>query len=215
VIRHAVLAPLSALLLLGLGNAAGANPQGDGPAGPPPLAVATFAGGCFWCMEPPFDVLVGVAATTSGYTGGWVENPTYEQVTAGTTGHAEAVQVTYDPAKISYEELLEVFWRNVDPTTPDRQFVDVGTQYRPAIFYHDEDQRRLAEQSRDRLAASGRFDRPLRTEIVPAGPFYRAEDHHQDYYRKNPIRYKLYRYGSGRDAFLDAVWGADREKGRP
>lgn len=207
-VKHALLISLVATLLVGFETGARANPPGGESAGQPALAVATFAGGCFWCMEPPFDDLDGVVATLSGYTGGWVENPTYEQVTSGTTGHAEAVQVVYDPARITYEKLLDVFWRNIDPTTPDRQFVDVGAQYRPAIFYHDEDQRRLAEQSRDRLGASGRFAEPIRTEIVPAAAFYPAEDYHQDYYKKNPIRYKLYRYGSGRDAFLERVWGS-------
>ena len=179
----------------------------------PGREVATFAGGCFWCMEPPFDELPGVESTTSGYTGGTEEDPTYEQVSSGTTGHAEAVRVVYDPARVSYEKLLDVFWRNIDPTAVDRQFVDVGRQYRSAIFYHDDDQKRLAEASRDRLAASGRFDGPIVTEIVPAGPFYPAEEYHQDYYRKNPIRYQWYRWGSGRDQFLEKVWGAEHKAG--
>ncbi len=173
--------------------------------------VATFAGGCFWCMEPPFDELPGVESTTSGYTGGREEDPTYEQVSSGMTGHAEAVRVVYDPRKVSYEKLLDVFWRNIDPTAVDRQFVDVGRQYRSAVFYHDEEQKRLAEASRDRLAASGRFGGPIVTEIVPAGPFYPAEEYHQDYYRKNPIRYQWYRWGSGRDQFLEKVWGAEHK----
>lgn len=168
---------------------------------------ATFAGGCFWCMEPPFDKLEGVISTTSGYTGGIQENPTYEQVSAGKTGHAEAVEVLYDPGKVSYRKLLEVFWRQINPTTPDRQFVDVGSQYRPAIFYHNEEQRRMAEESKEEMASSGRFDGPVVIEIVPAGPFWQAEDYHQDYYMKNPIRYKFYRYGSGRDQYLEKVWG--------
>jgi len=169
--------------------------------------IATFAGGCFWCMEPPFDKLEGVISTTSGYTGGMEDNPTYKEVSAGKTGHAEAVEVLYDPQKVSYEKLLDVFWHQIDPTTPDRQFVDVGHQYRTAIFYHDEEQRRLAEESRDRMAASGRFDGPIVTEIVPAGPFWPAEGYHQDYYKKNPLRYKFYRFGSGRDQYLEKVWG--------
>jgi len=176
----------------------------------PKLSTATFAGGCFWCMQPPFDKLKGkgVVSTTVGYTGGKKENPAYEEVSEGTTGHAEAIQVVFDPARIGYEELLEVFWRNIDPTTPDRQFVDVGEQYRPGVFYHDAVQKKLAEASRDRLDKSGRFDRPVRTEIVPASTFYPAEAYHQEYYRKNPVRYKIYRYGSGRDQFLRRVWDA-------
>jgi peptide-methionine (S)-S-oxide reductase len=170
------------------------------------LATATFAGGCFWCMEPPFDELEGVVSTTSGYTGGPTKNPTYQEVSAGGTGHAEAVQVVYDPGKVSYETLLRVFWINVDPTTPDRQFCDVGHQYRTAIFYHDETQKRLAEESKRALEASGRFKTPIVTEIVPASEFYVAEDYHQDYYRKNPIRYKFYRFACGRDKRLGKIW---------
>jgi peptide-methionine (S)-S-oxide reductase len=170
------------------------------------LAVATFAGGCFWCMEPPFDELPGVVSTTSGYTGGGKANPTYEQVSSGTTGHAEAMQVRYNPKKVSYEKLLEVFWRNIDPLTADRQFCDRGPQYRSAIFYHDEEQRRLAQRSKEAL--DGRFDEPIVTEITPAGAFYPAEEYHQDYYKKNPLRYKLYRWNCGRDARLAEVWGA-------
>lgn len=168
---------------------------------------ATFAGGCFWCMEPPFDKLEGVVSTTSGYTGGMEENPTYKQVSAGKTGHAEAVEVLYDPLKVSYRKLLEVFWMQINPTTPDRQFVDVGSQYRSAIFYHDNEQRRLAEESKKKMAASGRFDAPIVTPIVPAGSFWPAEEYHQDYYTKNPLRYKFYRFGSGRDKYLEKVWG--------
>ncbi|HSB72610.1 MAG TPA: peptide-methionine (S)-S-oxide reductase MsrA [Candidatus Methylomirabilis sp.] len=171
------------------------------------LATATFAGGCFWCMEPPFDELDGVLSTTSGYTGGQKQNPTYEEVSAGRTGHAEAVQVLYDPTRITYARLLDVFWRNIDPTTPNAQFCDHGTQYRSAIFYHDAAQRRLAEESRRALEASGRLKAPIVTEIVAAGTFYPAEDYHQDYYRKNPIRYKFYRAGCGRDRRLTEVWG--------
>lgn len=177
----------------------------------PAQAVATFAGGCFWCMEPPFEKLPGVRSVTSGYTGGTMPNPTYEQVCSGTTGHAEAVQVTYDPAAIGYEQLLDVFWMNVDPTTPNQQFADKGTQYRSAIFYHTEDQRRLAEASKARLAASGRFDGPIVTEITRALAFHPAEESHQDYYKKNAIHYKLYRVGSGREAFLKKHWGKRAE----
>ena len=168
---------------------------------------ATFAGGCFWCMEPPFDKLDGVISTTSGYTGGNEKNPTYQEVSAGKTGHAEAVQIVYDPGKVSYKKLLEVFWMQINPTTPDRQFVDVGSQYRPGIFYHDDKQRRLAEESKMEIAESGRFDGPIVTEITKAGAFWPAEDYHQDYYMKSPKRYKFYRFGSGRDRYLDKVWG--------
>ncbi len=172
-------------------------------------ATATFAGGCFWCMEPPFEALAGVTSVTAGYTGGHLANPSYEQVSAGATGHAESVQIVYDPAKVSYQKLLDVFWHNIDPTAVDQQFCDVGTQYRSAIFVHDAGQRKLAEASRDALQASGRFDKPIATQIVDAGPFYPAEDYHQDYYKKNPIRYRFYRHGCGRDARLAEVWGAD------
>jgi peptide-methionine (S)-S-oxide reductase len=171
------------------------------------LREATFAGGCFWCMEGPFDKLEGVVSTTSGYTGGQKRNPTYEEVSAGGTGHAEAVRVVYDPARVSYERLLEVFWHNIDPLARDRQFCDVGSQYRSAIFTHDEEQRRAAEASRAALEASGRLKGPIATQIVPAGDFWPAEEYHQDYYEKNPIRYKLYRAGCGRDARLKELWG--------
>ena len=171
------------------------------------LEKATFAGGCFWCMEPPFDKLDGVISTTSGYCGGKEKNPTYKQVSAGETGHAEAVEIVYDPSRISYAELLDVFWRNVDPTQKDGQFADTGAQYRTAIFYHNEEQRRLAETSKKELGNSGRFNKEIVTEIVAATPFYRAEEYHQDYYKKNPLRYKFYRYGSGRDDYLVRKWG--------
>ena len=169
------------------------------------LAVATFAGGCFWCMEPPFDELPGVVSTTSGYTGGRMANPTYEQVSSGTTAHAESVQVRYDPKRVSYEKLLEVFWLNIDPLTANRQFCDRGSQYRSAIFYHDEEQRRLAQGSKEAL--DGRFGESIVTEIMPASRFYPAEEYHQDYYKKNPLRYKLYRWNCGRDARLAQLWG--------
>ena len=172
-------------------------------------AKATFAGGCFWCMEPPFDKLDGVISTTSGYTGGQKANPTYEEVSAGRTGHTEAVEIVYDPRKITYARLLEVFWRNIDPTTADRQFCDVGSQYRAAIFYHDDAQRRLAEQSKQAVAQ--RLRRPVVTEVQPAAPFYLAEEYHQDYYKKNPIRYRYYRGGCGRDQRLEQIWGKDPE----
>ena len=175
-------------------------------------ATATFAGGCFWCMEGPFDELDGVLSTTSGYTGGYTANPTYAQVSAGVTGHAEAVEVAYDPQRISYQELLTVYWRNIDPTTPNGQFCDHGDQYRPAIFYHNEAQRRLAEASKEEIERTKTFSAPIVTEITQATEFYSAEEHHQDYYRKNPIRYKLYRLTCGRDARLTELWGSDRER---
>ena len=178
------------------------------------FAVATFAGGCFWCMEPPFDELDGVVSTTSGYTGGQRPDPTYEEVSRGGTAHAEAVQILYDPSRIAYAELLEVFWRNVDPTTPGRQFCDVGDQYRTAIFHHDPEQKRLADESKKRIEESGRLGRPIVTEIVAAGDFWPAEEYHQDYYKKNPIRYKVYRYGCGRDRRLEELWG-DEETPHP
>jgi len=174
---------------------------------PPTTAVATFAGGCFWCMEPPYDALPGVISTTSGYMGGQTANPTYEQVSAGRTGHAEVVQVVYDPARVSYQKLLEVFWRNIDPTTPDRQFCDSGSQYRSAIFTHDEEQRKLALASLRELERTKPFKEPIVTPIVPAARFYPAEAYHQDYYKKNPLRYRYYRAGCGRDQRLEELWG--------
>jgi peptide-methionine (S)-S-oxide reductase len=171
------------------------------------VAVATFAGGCFWCMEPPFDKLDGVISTTSGYIGGTVPRPTYEQVSTGRTGHTEAVQVAYDPSRVSYEKLLGVFWRNIDPTVRDRQFCDVGSQYRTGIFVHDADQRRLAQASKAALERTKPFAAPIVTEIADAGPFYAAEEYHQDYYRKNPLRYRYYRAACGRDARLNELWG--------
>ena len=173
------------------------------------LKTATFAGGCFWCVESDFEKVDGVVEAISGYTGGDKPNPTYEEVSAGGTGHAEAVQVRYDPAKISYKQLLDVFWRHVDPTDDGGQFVDRGSQYRTAIFYHDEEQKRIAEDSREQMEKSSRFSAPIVTEIVPLTEFYPAEDYHQDYYRHNPLRYRFYRLGSGRDQFLKSTWGAE------
>ncbi len=178
---------------------------------PPPgagQAEATFAGGCFWCMEPPFEALPGVASVTSGYIGGSKIDPTYEEVSSGGTGHAEAVRVVYDPAVVTYEKLLEVFWHNVDPLTPNRQFCDAGTQYRSAIFFHGEAQADAAKASKVALEKSGRFKQEIVTEIVAAGPFYAAEDYHQDYYKHNAVRYKFYRHHCGRDKRLQEVWGA-------
>lgn len=171
-------------------------------------AKATFAGGCFWCMEHPFDELPGVVSVTSGYTGGQKKNPTYEEVSAGGTGHAEAVQIVYDPAKVSYRKLLNVFWHNIDPTTKDRQFCDSGNQYRSAIFYHDEEQRRLALQSKAELEKTKTFKESVVTEITQASVFYPAEEYHQHYYKKNPIRYKFYRTSCGRDKRLKELWGS-------
>jgi len=170
-------------------------------------ATATFAGGCFWCMEGPFESLPGVASVTSGYTGGTKANPTYEEVSAGGTGHAESVEIVYDPSQVSYEKLLDVFWHNIDPTVADRQFCDAGTQYRSAIFVHDAAQRKAAEASL--AAVQKRLGVPVKTQIVDAGPFYAAEDYHQDYYKKNPVRYRYYRWGCGRDARLTEIWGKD------
>ena len=184
--------------------------QGAGsktPSVPAQLQKATFAGGCFWCMEHPFDELPGVVSVTPGYTGGHVKNPTYEQVSAGGTGHAESVQVLYDPAKIGYDKLLTRFWHNIDPTVKDRQFCDVGHQYRSAVFYHNEEQRRLALQSKQALEANKPFRDSIKTEIVAATEFYPAEEYHQHYYKKNPLRYSYYRLSCGRDHRLKELWG--------
>ena len=170
------------------------------------LEVATFAGGCFWCVESDFEKVDGVVDVISGYTGGHKADPSYEEVSSGETGHVEAVQVRYDPTKITYTELLDVFWRHVDPTDSGGQFVDRGSQYRSAIFYHDEQQKGLAEQSKEELNRSGRFNKPIETEILPLSSFYRAEDYHQDYYKTHPMRYKFYRFNSGRDQFLKKIW---------
>ncbi len=171
------------------------------------LQKATFAGGCFWCMEPPFDGLEGVVSVTAGYTGGTKKDPTYEEVSSGSTGHAESVEIVYDPSKISYAKLVDIFWHNIDPTVKDRQFCDIGHQYRTAIFYHGEEQRRTAEESRKALQASGSFRGPIYTEIVAATTFYPAEEYHQKYYKKNPVRYKFYRWNCGRDQRLKEIWG--------
>ena len=198
------LARAAAVFLILGGLAYGAEPN---PGGMPP-AKATFAGGCFWCMEPPYDELEGVISTISGYIGGTTKNPTYEQVSAGTTGHTEAVEITYDPRKISYEKLLEVFWRNIDPLTANAQFCDSGSQYRSGVFYHDQTQKTLAEASKKRVQSL--FKQPIVTEIVAVSEFYPAEEYHQDYYKKNPIRYNFYRYGCGRDKRLQELWGAQK-----
>ncbi len=168
---------------------------------------ATFAGGCFWCMEPAFDALKGVISVTSGYTGGEKTNPTYKDVSAGGTGHAESIEILYDASAISYQKLLDTFWHNIDPIAVNRQFCDTGNQYRSAIFYHSEEQARLARTSKTALDRSRRFSEPVATEITPAARFYPAEEYHQDYYKKNPIRYKYYRNGCGRDKRLKELWG--------
>ena len=194
--------------------AASAQPPVTGDDGPPPkvvvppgMAVATFAGGCFWCMEAPFDKLDGVLATTSGFMGGHTPNPTYRQVTRGDTGHAEVVHVVYDPSKIGYQKLLDTYWVNVDPYDGGGQFCDRGDEYRTAIFYHSEEQKRLAEATKAKLMASGPLKQPIVTQIVAAGPFTAAGAEHQDYYLKNPVRYGWYRRGCGRDLRLEAIWG--------
>jgi len=161
-------------------------------------------------MQPPYDALEGVVSVTVGYTGGQKDHPTYEDVCSGTTGHAEAVEIVYDPSKLTYEKLLDIFWRNIDPTTVDAQFADHGDQYRTAIFYHDETQKRLAQASKERLAESGKFNKPIVTEIVPAAKFWPGEDYHQKYYVKCPIRYKTYKFGSGRETFIEKMWGQSK-----
>jgi peptide-methionine (S)-S-oxide reductase len=202
-LRTAAVAALSLL--------AATQPRGPAPAHPLPRAesaTALFAGGCFWSMEHPFDQLRGVGAVSVGYTGGHTKNPTYEEVSAGRTGHLEAVQVSYDPATVSYEKLVDAFWHSIDPVAADGQFCDLGSQYRTAIFYRDSAQRRVAEESKRQLETSARFGQPIVTAIQPASEFYRAEEYHQHYYRKNPVRYNLYRVGCGRDRRLAELWGA-------
>jgi peptide-methionine (S)-S-oxide reductase len=191
---------LCAVLFLSLfvPGAAGAAPS-------QPLARAAFAGGCFWCMVHPFDQLPGVVKVTSGYAGGHQQHPTYEEVSGGGTGHAESVEVVYDPSKVTYEKLLDTYWHNVDPFTANAQFCDHGSQYRSAIFYATPEQKRLAEESK--AALQQRFKEPIVTQIVPLTQFWPAEDYHQDYYKKNPVRYKFYRYSCGRDRRLEQVWG--------
>lgn len=207
-LRRGALVALMPLLLLFAACESGSAPTAEVQ---PPVAAGTatavFAGGCFWCMEPPFDALPGVISTISGYSGGNVIDPSYEQVSSGTTGHIEVVQVRYDPTKVSYQDLLGVFWRNIDPVAVNRQFCDRGPQYRSAIFYTGDEERRLAEASRRELQQSGRFEQPIATELIAASTFYPAEDYHQDYYLNNPLRYKGYRWNCGRDQRLEQVWG--------
>ena len=189
-------------------STSGQNNKPDSISG---LERAIFAGGCFWCMEPPFEKLPGVSKVISGYTGGNKVDPSYKEVAGGSTDHAEAIEVHYDPSKISYNDLLEVFWRNIDPTDRNGQFVDRGKQYRPAIFYYNKDQKKLAEKSKNKLAKSKRFKSKIETRIVKATRFYNAEEYHQDFYKKSTVRYKIYRVGSGRDQFLEKTWGKDLE----
>jgi peptide-methionine (S)-S-oxide reductase len=189
----------SLIAVAAIAGAAAAQPAA------PERAVATFAGGCFWCVESDFDHVPGVLETISGYTGGKVANPTYSQVSAGGTGHAESVEVVYDPRKVSFAQLLDYFWRHVDPTVKDQQFCDHGNQYRTAIFVHNDEERKLAEASKKKVEAE--LKKPIYTEIVQAGPFYKAEDYHQDFYLKNPTKYKFYRWNCGRDQRLEQIWG--------
>ena len=213
---HSILMLALTLALAGPGPA-GAQPVASkkedaasrkGVPATPGTAKATFAGGCFWCMEEAFDKVPGVIATTSGYMGGQTKNPTYEQISTGRTGHAEVVQVEYDPAKITYEKLLDAFWRNIDPTQKDAQFCDHGTQYRSAVFYHNDEQRRAVEASRTALAGNKPFKGEIVTQVAKADIFYPAEGYHQDYHQKNPVRYQFYKSGCGREARLKELWGS-------
>ncbi len=202
-----LLAVALAIALAAIGVRAGAQPAAGISAPATATATATFAGGCFWCVEADFDKVPGVLSTTSGYTGGTVPNPTYRQVSAKSTGHAEVVRIVFDPTKVSYEQLLAKFWRSIDPTTKDRQFCDAGSPYRTAIFTHDPAQFAAATRSLQELQKTKPFKEPIVTRIEPAGPFYAAEEYHQDYYLKNPARYQYYRYACGRDARLEELWG--------
>jgi peptide-methionine (S)-S-oxide reductase len=197
---------LAVLFVLGLALSATARAQA------PATSQAIFAGGCFWCMEPPFDKIEGVISTTSGYSGGEEANPSYTDVSAGRTGHYEVVRVEYDPAKVSYKQLLDVFWKNIDPFDAKGQFCDKGDHYRAVIFYSNEEEKALAIQSKEAIQSGKGFRDPIVTQILPAKSFYPAEDYHQDYYQTNPLKYKFYRFNCGRDARLDAVWGPDREQ---
>ena len=216
--RLLILLALTALGLVAVGVGVAANTSEDADLAevpavviPDDAATATFAGGCFWCTEAAFDMTDGVYAAISGYTGGSVENPTYEQVTSGTTGHAEAIQVSYDPDQISYDELLTIYWRSIDPTDAGGQNYDRGSQYRTVVFYHDDEQQALAEASRGALMESDRFDEPIVTEVLQAETFYPAEEYHQDFYLKAPEYYQAYVDGSQRYPFLDRIWGDEAE----
>jgi methionine-S-sulfoxide reductase len=179
---------------------------------PQDMEKATFSGGCFWCMQAIFDQVKGVISTAVGYTGGHKENPSYEEVCSGKTGHTEAIEILYDPSQVTYEELLDIFWKNIEPTMLNRQFVDFGTQYNTAIFYHNEEQKHLAEASKEKLEKTGKFYKPIVTEIRPASIFYKAEEYHQHYYKKNPIRYEFYEAHSGRNQYLKMIWSSDAKK---
>ena len=210
ILAFIILSSLALVLFIAI-NAFSASENKSHPNPPPVLERATFAGGCFWCMEPPFEKLPGVSKVISGYTGGKKENPTYKEVATGSTGHAEAIEIHYNPAKISYNDLLEVLWRNIDPTDGNGQFVDRGKQYRPAIFYHNKNQKKLAQISKGNLEKSKRFNKKIAVKIVKAAKFYSAEEYHQDFYKKSAVRYKMYRVGSGRDQFINKTWGNDRD----
>ena len=201
------IAILLTVLLASLGALLAGQGKKADKAAKPKLEKATFAGGCFWCMQPPFDKTKRVVHTVVGFTGGREKDPTYEQVSAGKTGHRESIEVTYDPSKVTYEQLLDVFWHSIDPTQADGQFADIGKQYRTAIFYHSEEQKRLAEQSKEKLARSGKFSRPIVMEILPTSQFWPAEEYHQKYYLKNSQHYHSYAVGSGRYPFLERTWG--------
>ena len=206
-----ILTVLTALLFMTINGSSEPGNKNEPSSLLPELKQATFAGGCFWCMEPPFEKLPGVSKVISGYTGGKKENPNYKEVATGSTNHAEAIEIHYDSSIISYNDLLEVLWRNIDPTDGSGQFVDRGKQYRSAIFYHNKDQKKLAEKSRDRLEKSKRFKNKIETTIIKANTFYAAEEYHQDFYKKSTVRYKIYRVGSGRDQFLKKYWGDNLE----
>jgi peptide-methionine (S)-S-oxide reductase len=197
--------PLKFLAVMAVAAAAWTAAAAQAPTPAAPTAIATFAGGCFWCVEADFDKVPGVISATSGYTGGTTVNPTYPEVGSGRTGHAESVEIVFDPAKVSYAQLLDTFWHGIDPLVKDRQFCDVGDEYRTAIFVHDAEQRRLAEESKKRVEAQ--LKATVYTQIVDAGPFYRAEEYHQGYHRKNPLRYTYYRWNCGRDQRLEQIWG--------
>jgi peptide-methionine (S)-S-oxide reductase len=213
--RVFALAVLAGLAVFGLrvADVAFGVQAADAPQPAEGTQVAIFAGGCFWCVEADFDKVPGVLSTTSGYIGGRKANPTYSQVSSGGTGHTEAVKIVYDPAMVTYDKLLYVFWRNVDPLTREGQFCDFGTQYRTGIFYVNDAQKTAAEASKAAIEESGRFKRPIVTEIAAAGPFYAAEDYHQNFYKTNPVRYNLYRFNCGRDARLEELWGKEARGG--
>ena len=206
-----ILVSLTLLLIINRNNISMENKKDIKNTNSPNSEIAIFAGGCFWCMQPPYDNLPGIISTTVGYIGGTEDNPTYEEVSTGETGHAEAVQIVFDSTKISYQELLHVFWRNIDPTNPLGQFADRGSQYRTAIFYKNEKQKKVAIQSKKELEQSGKFDKPIVTEIVPASRFYPAEDYHQEYYKNHPLRYNSYKIGSGRAGYLEKTWGEEKK----